>query len=341
DLYNLREAVSQAAGTYLATLAKGNAILENRLRFLQETAAQVQAFRYKDMAFRIFRNDALQKYRAQFDLAARYVYLAAKAYDYETCLLGTDTRGGEGFLTDIIRQRSLGQVIGGVAVSRSVGLTDPLAPLDPHLAVLKGQLGFLTPEPETGRFSIRSELFRIKTDTNAASAARWSEALNARKVPDLWAVPEFRKFCNPFAAESAGPQPGLVIEFSTTVTSGLNYFGHALGGGDSFYDSSRFATKIRSSGVWFSGYNSNGLSTTPRVYLVPVGDDVMRAPTGPFDDAIRSFSVVDQKLPVPFPVGNAANLGAGWIPANDTLSEDFGGIRHFSRFRAYHDAGSF
>ena len=27
-------------------------------------------YRYKDMAFRIFRNDALQKYRAQFDLAA-------------------------------------------------------------------------------------------------------------------------------------------------------------------------------------------------------------------------------------------------------------------------------
>ena len=31
----------------------------------------------------------VQKYRAQFDLAARYVYLAAIAYDYETQMLGT------------------------------------------------------------------------------------------------------------------------------------------------------------------------------------------------------------------------------------------------------------
>ena len=55
------------------------------------------------MAFRIFRNDALQKYRAQFDLAARYVYLAAKAYDYETNLLGGDNGAGREFLTDIVR----------------------------------------------------------------------------------------------------------------------------------------------------------------------------------------------------------------------------------------------
>ena len=48
------------------------------------------------MAFRIFRNDALQKYRAQFDLAARYVYLAAKAYDYETNLLGATRDGRAG-----------------------------------------------------------------------------------------------------------------------------------------------------------------------------------------------------------------------------------------------------
>ena len=47
--------------------------------------------RYKDMTFRIFRNDALQKYRAQFDMAATYVYLAAKAYDYETSMLDSSS----------------------------------------------------------------------------------------------------------------------------------------------------------------------------------------------------------------------------------------------------------
>ena len=48
------------------------------------------------MAFRIVRSDAIQKYRAQFDLAARYAYLAARAYDYETCLAPGDSKDTRG-----------------------------------------------------------------------------------------------------------------------------------------------------------------------------------------------------------------------------------------------------
>jgi hypothetical protein len=82
EIYNLVESLQQSAGRYLSALAKGDRLLQDRLRFRRQTAAQIQNYRYKDMTFRIFRNDALQKYRAQFDMAARYVYLAAKAYDY-------------------------------------------------------------------------------------------------------------------------------------------------------------------------------------------------------------------------------------------------------------------
>src|SRR5262249_14593879 len=114
ELYSLQEATQQAAGNYRAVLARGLRQLEDRLRFRQQTAAQVQEFRYKDMAFRIFRNDALQKYRAQFDLAAMYVFLAAKAYDFETALAPGDPRGpGEAFMTGIIRSRSLGLIQNG------------------------------------------------------------------------------------------------------------------------------------------------------------------------------------------------------------------------------------
>src|SRR5262249_33226584 len=153
DLYNLREAVSQAAGTYLATLAKGNAILENRLRFLQETAAQVQAFRYKDMAFRIFRNDALQKYRSQFDLAARYVFLAAKAYDYETGLLQTSTESGSAFLGDIVKKRAIGTIQNGVPIAGTTGdsvLPAPTAALGANYSPIQPDPGLhnqSTPQP--------------------------------------------------------------------------------------------------------------------------------------------------------------------------------------------------
>ena len=159
------------------------------------------------MAFRIFQNDALQKYRAQFDLAARYTYLAAKAYDYETCLLGNGAGVGQRFLTDIVRQRSLGQIVAGFPVAGSVGLTDPLARLGQNSEVYRGQLGFNNPETETGRFSLRQEAYRVSkpagTATDPVALRKWQNVLQSSIVPDLWKVPEFRKYCRPFAPESA------------------------------------------------------------------------------------------------------------------------------------------
>ncbi len=336
ELYELKEALNAAVGNYQATLAQGLRLAEERIAFRRGIAATTQQARYNDMAFRIFQNDAIQKYRAQFDLAARYVYLAAKAYDYETCLLGSDTRGGQRFLTDIVRQRSLGQIIGGLPVSGSVGLTDPLARLDQNFAVLKGQLGFAAAAPQTNRFSLRTGHFRI-SNTNAAA---WRAALADAYRPNLWNVPEFRKYCRSFDDNQNTPQPGIVLEFDSTITAGLNFFGWPLGA-EPTYNPTRYTTKVRTAGVAFTDYTgAPGLTTTPYVYLIPVGNDVMRTPTGGTGD-IRSFLVVDQKLPLPFPIDNAALLGPNWIPANDTLkaetSGDFGGIRLFSSFQAFDD----
>ena len=287
------------------------------------------------MTFRIFRNDAIQKYRAQFDVAAKYVFLAAVAYDYETQLLGDRSGAGRAFLTDIVRQRALGEMINGVPVAGRHGLADPLARLNQNFGVLKGQLGFNNPQTETGRFSLRDELLRLR-DT---SHERWRAELKKRVVPNLWDVPEFRRYCRPFAPESAGPQPGLVIRFPTTVNFGFNYFGWPLGGGDSAYDPTLFATKVRSAGVWFSDYNGNNLSFTPRVYLVPAGADIMRSPSGN-NLEIREWRVVDQKIPVPFPIGFSGLNNPAWIPINDSLSDTFADVRRFSSFRAFHDNGS-
>jgi hypothetical protein len=346
EAFAQREVVGQAVGAYQAAVAKGLRLVDERVAFRKNAAADTQISRYRDMGFRIFRNDALQKYRAQFDLAARYVYLAATAYDYEVNLLGTANGSGRQFLTDIVRQRSLGQMRDGVPVVGVRGLADPLARLNANFDVLKGQMGFLTPEIETGRFSLRSELFRIRPEsTNAAgtvlnpdSRKAWQDALKNCKVVNLWDVPEFRRYCRSFAPESAGPQPGLVIHFPTTVTFGLNFFGWPLSGGDSAYDSSRFATKIRSVGVWFNDYDGAGLSATPRVYLVPVGADVLRAPSAN-DFTTREWKVVDQAIPEPFPLGPSQFNDPAWIPINDTLGDSMIAIRRFASFRAYHDAG--
>ncbi|MCX5758183.1 MAG: hypothetical protein NTU83_06695, partial [Candidatus Hydrogenedentes bacterium] len=331
ELYTLMEAAQQSSGRYLAALASGQRILDDRLRFRQQTAAQVQDYRYQDMAFRVFRNDALQQYRAQFDLAARYVYLAAKAYDYETNMLGSDTMNGQQFLSNIVRSRSLGVFEDGQPQTGGA---------DPGLSdTLRGRLGFNNAQNEVNRFSLREELFRTVNDPDITTDDdKWRETLSAHVVANIFDVPEFQRYCRPFAP--ALPQePGIVIPFSTCVEFGMNFFGWPLAGGDSSYDSSNFDTKIRSMGVWFSGYNglAGGMSNTPRVYLVPVGEDVMRSPTGD-GTTTRKWTVLEQALPVPFPIGSGDLNNAGWIPQVDTLQEVFANMRRHSSFLAYHDS---
>ena len=83
------------------------------------------------------------------------------------------------------------------------------------------------------------------------------------------------------------------------------------------------------------------MSQTPRVYLVPVGNDILRSPTGTLGET-RSWSVLEQKLPLPFPIdsGSLAN-NHSWIPRVDTLSDVFTQVQRHSAFRAFHDSGTF
>jgi len=335
ELYQRAQAVQQAQERFRNSLAEGIQLWDELQAFQNGTGAEVQEHRYRDMAFRVFRNDALQKYRAAFDMAARYTYLAATAYDYDTNLLRSDVQAGQGFLNDIVRERSLGQVINGAPVPGSRGLADPLGRMQQNFAVLEGQMGFNNPQIEGNRFSLRSEHFQIREPENDCSEdCQWRKKLAGFRVDDLWAVPEFRRYALPFAGQSQGAQPGLVIPFDTTVTFGENYFGEELQAGDSAYDPSNFATRVRAAGVWFEDYDTGQMSNTPRVYLIPVGMDVLRTPGDP-ELGTRQWQVVDQLLPVPFAIGQGDLSDPDWMPEADTLSAAFGEIRRFSSFRAF------
>ncbi len=339
DVFAQKEVAQQAIQNYYSVLATGQRLQSEIFGYRAWVASEVQEARYRDMTFRIFRNDGIQKYRAQFDLAARFTYMAAKAYDYETGLLRSDTASGQKFLTNIVKQRSLGQIIDGRPIVGAKGLSDPLSRLGQNFGVLKGQIGFNNPQIETNRFSLRSELFRLTdiADFRTLLASPYDPVGGTGYYAvDLWQVPEFRKYCRPFTLESAGPQPGLVIPFSTEVNFGRNFFGQQLGAGDSFYDPTMFATKIRSVGVWFTDYDTTQLPITPRVYLVPTGMDVMRASTGNMMQT-RQWKIIDQKIPVPFPIGASDLANPDWIPINDSLSDQLGGIRKFSSLRAFPD----
>ena len=335
DLYDQFGSMQQAIGRYKTALAKGERLLDERETFRKQTAGEIQDYRYQDIGFRTFRNDAVQKYRATFDLSARYAYLAATAYDYETNLLRSDKASGSGFLTEISKQRSPGVLTNGVPMVGLAGLADPLARLNQNFGVYKTQLGFNNPQNETNPFSLRTGLFRIRPD--ATSNINWQNELKKFMVSDLNSNDSFNRYCRPFTENTTIAQPGLVIPFTTEIRFGKNFFGYPLVSGDSAYDTSKFATRIRSVGLWFKGYENAGLASTPRAYLVPVGADVLRSPTGNgFEE--RRWQVVDQKLPVPFPISTDEIANGSFVPLHDSLSEDIGGIRKFSGIRVYNDS---
>jgi len=71
-----------------------------------------------------------KKYRSSFDLAARYTYLAATAYDYDINLAYSDPGSPVDILSDIVKQRSIGSLNddGQPAVGNG-GLSEDLAVL--------------------------------------------------------------------------------------------------------------------------------------------------------------------------------------------------------------------
>ena len=334
-------------------MAEGERLIFERGQVRSRAAQRIQMERYADLSFRIFRNDALSRYQTAFDLAARYTYLAAKAYDYETGLLSSDTTQtpGSKFLADVVRARLPGRfyvwlgtpMVGGT--SGEPGLADILARMKGDWDVVKGRYGFNNPDTETSRFSLRSELYRISPA--ASSDTTWAQALENCKVANLHEVPEFIRYCRPFI-DTTNVEPALVIPFSTFVVARKNYFGQDLAGGDNAYDASHAATKIRSAGVWFTGYNTTfntnstggGLGNEPRVYLIPVGQDVMRSPTRNAIET-RSWTVFDQAIPLPYNVGGADVDNPDWIPVMNSLREPLAQIRRYASLRAYHDNGQF
>ncbi len=345
EMANLDAALEQAANRYLATLAKGQRLWEDYDRFLAQTASDTQQYRYKDMAFRIFRNDAIQKYRAQFDLASRYAWMAARAYDYETGLLPGDSKSARSFLSKIVRSRSIGLIESGQPMtgnsSGDPGLADPLARMWQSWSVLKGRLGLNNPSQFNYEFSLRNELFRIVP--GSAGNTQWRERLQSFRVSNMLNDPEFRRFCMKPQGGSITTEPALIIPFNTAINNGLNFFSWPVSGGDHAFPSTYQAIKIRAAGVGFTNYNSaitSGLSATPYVYLVPAGEDKQRVATDGF--TLRSWRVIDQLIPAPFLLmeDDPVLYDPAYLPGADTLGSGslaIGQLRLFPQMRAYHD----
>lgn len=322
---------------YFTALSEGFRLLDEREAFNKILAAKAQKNRYQDMMLRLSRNETTSKYQSAYNNAARYTWLAARAYDYETSLDPGDPAAPGSLLDKIVKERQLGLWDGGKPQSGQGGLAEILNQLNGNFQVLKGQLGLNNPQAEVEKISLRAELFRIAPQGGANNDI-WENVLKTRIVPDLTRMPEFVRHCRPFSTPVEGAHPGLVIRFSSQINNGVNFFGNRLEPGDHAYSTANFATKVRGFGVWLENYNDAGLSTTPRAYLVPVGNDYLRTSSAQ-ESSVRMWSVLEQRIPTPFVI-NQSNLTApDFIPTLNGVDGGFAELRRHGDFRMYHDDG--
>jgi len=307
------EAVQQAAGRYQQAIGRGVRLLDQLVALRKNLAGVATEYRFKDFTFRILRNESLQKYRAMFDMAARYTYLAAKAYDYDTNRPTT----ARNYLEDIVRQRALGFVPPDnvdcntwfAVPTASAGLAGQLWQLD---AMYDPENQFSDDVHRT--FNLRQQVFLAGGDD-----AAWRQALSRCVVPDLLALPEYRLYADLLqcGSEPCGG-PALVIPFSTTIDAELNYFCWQINGPN--FASDAYATKFLRFEVQFVGLPPDPyLIPTVNVYLLPVGNDIMRVPEAD-GSRIRVWNLIDQALPRPIMLGNYEDFDwmpwATWGPGN-------------------------
>lgn len=360
--------LNDAQRAYFTLLAEGDRIQQEREIFRQRAAAVIQGYRTRDAAFRIFRNEKLERYKTLFDLAAQYAFLAAKAYDYETGLLGTE-RGRE-FIDRIVNARALGVVQDGEpqfagSNTGDPGLSSVLAEMHADWSVVKGRLGFNNPDAYGTTVSLRYENLRITTNDVV-----WQTVLNKARKDNLLDDPDVGRYCLQLDSGDGLPVPGLVFEFSTTIADGLNLFGHPLAAGDHAFSASSFATKVFAVGVALEGYvgmddpaansgavsgagassppdpslvylDPDALAATPYLYLIPVGVDSMRSPPLGDASAVRTWSVQDVAIPLPFNIGGSDFSNVRLWQASDSLTEEPFAIRKHQAFRPVSAASVF
>ena len=230
-----------------------------------------------------------------------------------------------------------------------------MAQLNADFSVAEGRLGINNPDPYDTLFSLRGERFRIRTDDASTSDdTAWHQTLQQNIVPDLMADPDVARYCNNLKKADGTAAPGIIISFGSTIEQLRNFFGLPLAAGDSAYTSGSFATKISSVGIALPGYvgmnylgsgsassSANALSTTPYLYLIPCGSDRMLAPPLGDTNTLRSWTVHDQALPLPYNLGASAFNTTNFFNANGTLSEQPWILRKHQPFRPVSDPSLF
>jgi hypothetical protein len=226
-----------------------------------------------------------------------------------------------------------------------------MAQLDADFSVAESRLGINNPDYYGTVFSLRGELFRLLDDPGQESDDdAWRQTLEQHIVSNVLNDSDVATQCLNIKKPNGSAVPGIIIPFSSCIEGSKNFFGKELAAYDHAYSVSSFATVISNAGMVFSGYvgmdaavsdtvvtaanSAYALSATPYAYLSPCGNDVMRAPPLGDTDTIRTWTVQDQALPLPYNLGANDFNSTQFFNATGTLSAQPWIIRKHQAFRA-------
>jgi hypothetical protein len=239
-------------------------------------------------------------------------------------------------------------------------LSSALAEMKADWDVLKGRLGFNNPDSYGTTASLRTGKLRILPGSDGDTT--WQDVLQQGRMDNLLDDPDVKRYCLQIDPGDGLPVPGIVLSFSTTIAQGQNLFGRPSAAGDVNFEVSAFATKIFGIGVALEGYRgmqdpvANGtavtgaggtspsdpnlsyldplaLNGTPSVYLIPVGVDSMRSPPLGDTSDIRTWTVDDVAIPLPFNIGGSDFSTKNLYQSADSLTEPLFSIRKHQSFR--------
>lgn len=293
----------QALAVVQKNFQEGKRLLDERDRIRRVQSDKLQDFRFRDLAFRTFRNQALEQYGAFFDLASRYVMLAARAFAYEY----NERDEVDDQMRALYRERLL-----GTESAADMGLQSVIARLDQKRqeSDFLARLQKLSLFDHGGdEFSLRKNFLGLAIDPSRDTAPQQREKnkafrafLESNVVQELRDVPAFRQLASLDSDRDAGP--ALVLSFSTEV-AGRTLFGQRRG--TTFGAPANFDTcsnpKLFEFAILLEGVDNPGAigvdSQLIFAHLIPVGSSMLRSPESG-DCALRSvrtWQVVDQRIP--------------------------------------------
>ena len=208
------------------------------------------------------------------------------------------------FLTQIVKERSLGQIIDGEPVPGSRGLAGPLGQMAANFDVLKGQLGFNNPQIETNRFSLpRGDVPAARRNGRGGCGLAHAAGRTSTGSTTSGRFRSSGAHCKPFAPEErrTAAGPGDSVRDDRHVRPQLLRLAARAGrqrlrrqplrdqGPRRSASGSRTTTACRS-----RTRRASTSSRSERTSCARRSDDLF---------ATREWQVVDQVLPVPFPLG--------------------------------------